>query len=88
MDNTWMSKDSQMSSMRTPTKKTCGNKRWTTAESRVFIRFMVSQVEQGFKVDKGFKPQAFHATITAMKNKFEIIVTKANMTNHLRTICK
>ena len=45
---------------------------------------MTSQVGQGFKVDKGFKPQAFHAVNTAIKNEFAIIVTEANVTNHLR----
>ncbi|KAH7663143.1 Myb/SANT-like domain-containing protein, partial [Dioscorea alata] len=86
MENIGMSEDSEMSSMRTPVKRTGGNKRWTTAESRFFIRFMASQVEQGFKVDKGFKPQAFHAAIIAMKNEFGVTVTEANVTNHLRTI--
>ncbi|XP_039133187.1 uncharacterized protein LOC120270229 [Dioscorea cayenensis subsp. rotundata] len=49
---------------------------------------MASQVEQGFKVDKGFKPQAFHAAIIAIKNGFGVKVTEANVTNHLRTIRK
>ncbi|XP_039115173.1 uncharacterized protein LOC120250420 [Dioscorea cayenensis subsp. rotundata] len=49
---------------------------------------MASQVEQGLKVDKGFKPQALHASIIAMKNEFGIIVTEANVNNHLRTIRK
>jgi len=83
-----MSEDSQMSSMRTPNKRSGGNKRWTTAKSRIFIRFMVSQVEQGLKVDKGFKPETLHASIIAMKNEFRIIVTEADVNNHLRTIRK
>ncbi|XP_039135704.1 uncharacterized protein LOC120273122 [Dioscorea cayenensis subsp. rotundata] len=49
---------------------------------------MASQVEQGLKVDKGFKPQALHASIIAMKNEFGIIVIEANVNNHLRTIRK
>ncbi|KAH7672521.1 Myb/SANT-like domain-containing protein [Dioscorea alata] len=88
MDSMRASEDSQTSSVRSPTKRTSGNKRWTSTESRFFIRFMASQVEQGFKVDKGFKPQAFHAAIKAIKQEFGIIVTESNVSNHLRTIKK
>ncbi|KAH7655576.1 Myb/SANT-like domain-containing protein [Dioscorea alata] len=88
MDSMRASKDSQTSTVRSPTKRTSGNKRWTSTESRFFIRFMASQVEQGFKVDKGFKPQAFHAAIKAIKQEFGIIVTESNVSNHLRTIKK
>lgn len=49
---------------------------------------MAYQVEQGFKVDKGCKPQAFYAVIITIKIEFGIIVTEANVTNHLKTICK
>ncbi|KAH7659790.1 Myb/SANT-like domain-containing protein [Dioscorea alata] len=47
---------------------------------------MASQVEQGLKVDKSFKPQAIHGAIRAMKDTFGVIVTEANVSNHLRTI--
>ncbi|XP_039119939.1 uncharacterized protein LOC120256295 [Dioscorea cayenensis subsp. rotundata] len=88
MDNMRASEDSQTSTIRSPTKRTGGNKRWTPTESCFFIRFMTSQVEQGFKVDKGFNPQALHATTKAMKDEFDIIVTESNVSNHLRTIGK
>lgn len=39
-------------------------------------------------MDKGFKPQAFHATITTMKGEFRIIVIEANMTNYWSVIHK
>ncbi|XP_039140531.1 uncharacterized protein LOC120277754 [Dioscorea cayenensis subsp. rotundata] len=78
--------DSQNSSAKKPTTVTSGHKRWTPTKSRYFIRFMASQVEQGLKVDKGFKPQAIHAVIRAMRDTFGVPVTEANVGNHLRTI--
>ena len=49
---------------------------------------MASQVEQVFKVDKGFKPHAFNAAIIVIKDEFGIIVNEVNVTNNLRTIHK
>lgn len=46
-----------------------------SVKSHYFIRFMGSQVEEGLKVDKGFKPQAIHIAIRAMKHEFGLIVT-------------
>ncbi|XP_039128983.1 uncharacterized protein LOC120265158 [Dioscorea cayenensis subsp. rotundata] len=77
---------SQASSAMRTTTTTSGHKRWTPSESRYFIRFMASQVEEGLKVDKGFKPQAIHAAIRAMKQAFGVVVTEANVSNHLKTI--
>ena len=83
-----MSENSQTSTVRTPTKKTSGYTRWTITKSLFFIRFMASQVEQDFKLDKDFKSQALHAAITIMKNEFGMIVIEANVSGHLRTIHK
>ena len=80
------SQGSQTSSVMRTTSRATGNKRWTSSESRYFIRFMASQVEQGFKVDKGFKPQTIQAAIRALKDTFGVTVTEANVSNHLRTI--
>lgn len=46
----------QTSSTQKTTSKASGNKRWASTESWYFIRFMANQVEEGLKVDKGFKP--------------------------------
>ena len=80
------SQGSQTSSVMRTTSRATGNKRWTSSESRYFIRFMASQVEQGFKVDKGFKPQTIQAAIQALKDTFGVTVNEANVSNHLRTI--
>ncbi|KAH7666900.1 Myb/SANT-like domain-containing protein [Dioscorea alata] len=79
---------SHASSIKKSTSRPSGTKRWTPAESRYFIRFMASQVEQGLKVDKGFKPQAIQGAIRAMKDMFGVMVTEGNVGNHLRTIRK
>ncbi|KAH7677231.1 Myb/SANT-like domain-containing protein [Dioscorea alata] len=79
---------SHASSVKKSTSSPSGTKRWTPAESRYFIRFMANQVEQGLKVDKGFKPQAIQGAIRAMKDMFGVLVTEGNVGNHLRTIWK
>ncbi|XP_039115813.1 uncharacterized protein LOC120251338 [Dioscorea cayenensis subsp. rotundata] len=42
----------------------------------------VLEGEQGLKVDKGFKPQAIHAAIRAMRDAFGVTVIEANVGNH------
>lgn len=88
MEGRHESECSHASSVKKSTARPSGTKRWTPAESRYFIRFMANQVEQGLKVDKGFKPQAIQGAIRAMKDMFGVLVTEGNVGNHLRTIRK
>ena len=52
----------------------------------LFYKIYGKLVEQGFKVDKGFKPQTIQAAIQALKDTFGVTVNEANVSNHLRTI--
>lgn len=80
------SKGSQASSFMKTTSRASRNKTWTTTECRYLVRFMATQVEEGFKVDKGFKPQAIHNAIQAMKKVFGVTVTEANVSSQIKTI--
>ncbi|KAJ0985773.1 hypothetical protein J5N97_004129 [Dioscorea zingiberensis] len=62
------------------------NIRWRPIESRFFLQFMATQVENGLKCDKTFRPQAIHAAIRALKDNFGKDCTDANIHNHLRTL--
>ncbi|XP_039114527.1 uncharacterized protein LOC120249891 [Dioscorea cayenensis subsp. rotundata] len=47
---------------------------------------MATQVENGLKCDKTFKPQAIHAAIRALRENFGKDCTESNIHNHLRTL--
>ena len=44
---------------------------------------MASQVIEGLKIDNGFKLQAIHVAIGAMKDAVGVAVSEANVSNYL-----
>lgn len=76
-----------MSFVKSPNKKIGDFKWWTTTKRHFLIWCIASQVEQGFKVDKGFRLQVFYV-VTIIRDEFSVIITKVNVTNHLWTRIK
>ncbi|OAY74950.1 hypothetical protein ACMD2_00694 [Ananas comosus] len=67
-------------------KKGTANKRWNAAIDDFLIPFLVEQAKEGYKVDKGFKRQAYVAAAKAVNTRFGTDFNAKNVDNHMRTL--
>lgn len=67
-------------------KKGIANKRWNAAIDDFLIPFLVEQAKEGYKVDKGFKRQAYVAAAKAVNTRFGTDFNAENVDNHMRTL--
>ena len=49
---------------------------------------LVHQANEGYKVDKGFKDQAYTAALSAINTSFNLSLSRENCVNRLKTIKK
>uniref|UniRef100_A0A2N9FX33 Myb/SANT-like domain-containing protein n=1 Tax=Fagus sylvatica TaxID=28930 RepID=A0A2N9FX33_FAGSY len=58
---------------------------WTSEMDRCLTEILVEEVKKGNKIDSTFKPAAYRAAITALKEKFGLELTKEHVRNRLKT---
>ena len=64
------------------------NMTWTPEIDKCLIEALVFQCHEGNKLDKGFKEVAYVAATKALKQEFNIEISKVNVINRMKTINK
>ncbi|OAY77491.1 hypothetical protein ACMD2_25623, partial [Ananas comosus] len=70
----------------TASKRGTQNKRWSSIIDDFLIPFLVEQAQEGLRVDKGFKRQAYVAAAKAVNERFNTSFDPCNVENHMRTL--
>ncbi|KAF5949095.1 hypothetical protein HYC85_015052 [Camellia sinensis] len=69
-------------------KKRGKNIVWSKEMDKCLTLELVHQANEGYKVDKGFKDQAYIAACSSLNSSFNLSLSREHCVNHLKTIKK